>query len=461
MEENYLIFEHLPPAKLLLKCAVPAAFSMIFSGLYSIADGIFVGRCIGSDALAAVNLVMPLIAIAFSLAELIATGSSVQLATLLGQKEYDRANRTFSVCIKVIVGMSFLIGLVFFFLCKPMLVVMGAGGYALQYSIEYIRIYAVFAPLIIVFFAVDNYLRICGKQNYSMILNIVTAVLNIVLDFLLIVVLRQGIWAAALASCISISLGTLMAFYPFIGNKLSLKFVAGSIPLKQFAQLAANGASEFFGSIAGSVFSFILNIVLLSIGGATAVAAMSVVMYVESLVASMLFGMVDSVQPAISYCKGAGLHKRVWALEKWVLAVAAVLSITVCLILRYCGAFVVPFFVKPGETELLTLSIHVMRLYALSYLVNWIDGCLSGFLTALGQAERSFTVSIMGTLVLPLVGLAILVPSMRLDGVCLMPLLSGAANAVLAIILVITMRKNCKNIKNVKTENEKHHRRSC
>ena len=62
-------------------------------------------------ALAAVNLVMPLIAIAFSLAELIATGSSVQLAILLGQKEHDRANRTFSVCIKVIVGMSFLIGL--------------------------------------------------------------------------------------------------------------------------------------------------------------------------------------------------------------------------------------------------------------------------------------------------------------------------------------------------------------
>ncbi len=450
MKENYLMFEKLSPAKLLLKCALPAALSMVFSGLYSIADGIFVGRCIGSDALSAVNLVMPLIVIAFSLAELIATGSSVQLATLLGQKEHDRANRTFSVCIKVIVGISFLIGLAFFFLCKPMLVMMGADGNALQYSIKYIRVYAVFAPLIIVFFAVDNYLRICGKQNYSMILNILTAVLNIVLDFLLIVVLRKGIWAAALASCISISTGTVMAFYPFVRNRMKLKFVAGDIPFKQFVQLAANGSSEFFGSIAGSVFSFVLNIVLLSVGGATAVAAMSVVMYVESLVASMLFGMVDSIQPAISYCNGAGLHKRVWDFEKWVLAVAAALSIAVYLILRYCGAFVVPFFVKSGETELLTFSIHAMNLYALSYLVNWIDGCLSGFLTALGQSGRSFVVSIMGTLVLPLAGLAIMVPSMGLDGVCLMPLLSGVSNAVLAIVLVITMKKNYKN---VKTEN--------
>ena len=453
MEANYLMFEKLPPAKLLLKCAVPAAMSMIFSGLYSVVDGIFVGRCIGSDALAAVNLVMPLITIAFSLAELIATGSSVQLATLLGQKERDQANRTFSVCIKVIVGMSFLIGLVFFFLCKPLLTLMGADGIALQYSVEYIRVYAVFAPLIIVFFAIDNYLRICGKQNYSMMLNIVTAVLNIVLDFLLIVVLRQGIRAAALTSCISISVGTVMAFYPFFRNKLELKFVAGNIPFKQFAQLAANGSSEFFSSIAGSIFSFILNVALLSIGGATAVAAMSVVMYVESLVASMLFGMVDSMQPAISYCKGAGLYKRVWTLEKYVLTAAAILSVAVCLVLRYCGTFVVPFFVKPGETELLTLSIHTMRLYALSYLVNWIDGCLSGFLTALGQAGRSFVVSIMGTLVLPLAGLAVLVPSMGLDGVCLTPLLSGTASAVLAIVLVMTMRKGGNH---AEIESEKH-----
>ena len=442
METNSLIFENLHPTKLFIKCAVPAALSMIFSGLYSIADGIFVGRCIGSDALAAVNLVMPLIAISFALAELIAVGSSVQLATLLGQKEHELANRTFSVCIKVILSISVFIGLVFFFLCKPMLILMGAKGNALQYSIEYIRVYAIFAPLVIVYFAVDNYLRICGKQNYSMILNIVTAVSNIVLDFLLIVIWKQGVWAAAFASCISISFGTVMAFLPFLRKELELKFVKGWIPVKQFVQLAANGSSEFFANIAGSVFAFILNIVLLSIGGATAVAAMSVVMYVESLVAALIYGMVDSMQPAISYCKGAGLKKRVYALEKRVLIFAAIFSVITFLILRYCGAWVVQLFVKPGDTELLTLSIQAMSLYALSYLVNWIDGCLSGFLTALGEAGRSFIVSIAGTLIFPLVGLAVLVPSMGLNGVCLMPLFSGIISSILATILVVTIKSD-------------------
>ena len=435
------MFEQMHPTKLFLKCAFPAALSMIFSGLYSIADGIFVGRLIGQDALAAVNLVMPLIAVSFALAEMIAVGSSVQLATLLGQREAEQANRTFSVCIKTILGMSVVIGLVFFF-CSPwMLELMGTRGLALRYGIEYIRVYALFAPLIIVYFAADNYLRICGKQNYSMALNIATAVLNVVLDFVLLVVWRQGVWAAALASCISMSVGTVAALWPFFRNKLELRFVKGGITLWQFVRLLANGASEFFGNIASSVFSFILNIVLLSIGGATAVAAMSVVMYVESLAAMVVSGMSDSMQPAISYCQGAGLRKRVYALEGRVLASAAVLSFAACLLLRYGGRWVVPLFVKLEETELLVLSVHAMGLYALSYLVNWIDGCLSTFLTALGQAGRSFIVSIMGTLVLPLAGLALLVPSMGLDGVCLMPLLAGVVNGALAVALTVTIKK--------------------
>lgn len=441
MENNSLMFEKMHPTRLFIKCAVPAVLSMLFSGIYSMADGIFVGRCIGSDALAAVNLVMPLIAIAFALAELIAVGSSVQLASLLGQKKNDDANRTFSVCVKVIIGISVVIGLVFGLLGRPMLSLMGAEGKVLEYSLQYIRVYALFSPLIIVYFAIDNYLRICGKQNLSMMLNITTAVLNIVLDFLFLVVFKWGVWAAALTSCVSISVGTVVAFYPFLRNKLELKFVKGAIPLRQFLQLVANGSSEFFANIAGSVFAFILNIVLLSIGGATAVAAMSVVMYAESLAAAVIIGTCESLQPAISYCQGAGLKKRVIALEKRILFSAAIFSFIACLFLHYGGGFIVPFFVKAGDTELLNLSIHAMGIYSLSYLVNWIDGCLSAFLTALGRAGRSFIVSVTGTLILPLISLAVLVPTLRFDGVCYMPLFVGVINGILALILVLTIKR--------------------
>lgn len=124
---------------------------------------------------------------------------------------------------------------------------------------------------------------------------------------------------------------------------------------------------------------------LLSIGGATAVAAMSVVMYVESLVAALIYGMVDSMQPAISYCKGAGLKNGYmhWKTSSYFCGNFFCNYLFDFKILRSVGSTAL---CETGDTELLTLSIQAMSLYALSYLVNWIDGCLSGFLTALGEA---------------------------------------------------------------------------
>ena len=83
---NSEIFEKLPPTKLFFRCAIPSMITMVFGALYQIADGLFVGRFIGEDALAAVNLIMPIIMIVFSFSNMIATGSSVRIAVLLGEK---------------------------------------------------------------------------------------------------------------------------------------------------------------------------------------------------------------------------------------------------------------------------------------------------------------------------------------------------------------------------------------
>ena len=80
------IFETLSPTKLFFRCAIPSMITMAFSALYQIADGLFVGRFIGSDALAAINLIMPIIMIIFGLSNLIATGASVRISVLLGEK---------------------------------------------------------------------------------------------------------------------------------------------------------------------------------------------------------------------------------------------------------------------------------------------------------------------------------------------------------------------------------------
>ena len=156
-------FETMQPTRLFFHCAIPSMISMAVSSLYTVADGIFVGRFIGQDALAAVTLVMPLVMICFALADMVAVGSLVQVCILLGRREEDRARLTFSSCVKLIAAFSCLAGLLGFFLARPALLTMGAGENVTELAAQYIRVYAVFSPLVMVFFAIDNYLRVCGK----------------------------------------------------------------------------------------------------------------------------------------------------------------------------------------------------------------------------------------------------------------------------------------------------------
>ncbi len=442
MNHNSIAFEKSDPTKLFFRCAFPAMCSMVFSAIYVIADGIFVGRYVGESALAAVNLAMPLVNISFAIADMIAVGSAVQIAMLLGEKKREDANRMFSFCVKMIFAVSVLIGFFFLFFTKPVFVLMGTSGQALKYAFEYMCIYALFSPVTMVYFAADNYLRICNRQTYSMVLNIITALLNILLDFLLIVVFDAGVLGAALASCISMAIGSFFSLLPFFRKKLELRFISGKIPAKQFLSLLANGSSEFFSNISSSIMAFILNIVLMNLGGTTAVAAMSIVLYVDSLMVMTILGMCDSMQPPISYCHAAGLKKRVTSFEKRVLSSAALLSLAAFIFLRYGSDKIVPLFVQPEDTELLQLSVHAMGIYAFSYWANWVSRCLSSYLTALGKAVQSFITSICSTLIFPLLCLAILAPTQGFDGVCLMPLLAGILSGVLAVILSITLKQD-------------------
>ena len=176
------IFEKLPPTKLFFRCAIPSMITMAFGALYQIADGLFVGRFIGGDALAAVNLIMPIIMIVFGFANLIATGASVRISVLLGEKKREDASQIFTFTLKVIFLISCVLGVLGFAFAEPFVrfLAPGATEQAIEYGITYTRVYAAFAPLMLIFHATDNYLRACGKERLSMWLSIGTQVCNIV-----------------------------------------------------------------------------------------------------------------------------------------------------------------------------------------------------------------------------------------------------------------------------------------
>ena len=186
----YERFAKTPPRRLFFLAAVPGAISMLASALYQLLDGVFVGQFLGEAAFAALNLAMPFVIINFSLADLVGVGSAVPISIDLGRREDRTANNTFTCACILIVSASAAMGAVLFLAAPLLMSLMGAEGAFADFAVQYLRVYALCSPVTTIIFAVDNYLRICGKVRRSMLLNIFMSVLSGVLKFLFLAVFR-------------------------------------------------------------------------------------------------------------------------------------------------------------------------------------------------------------------------------------------------------------------------------
>ena len=186
--------------------------------------------------------------------------------------------------------------------------------------------------------------------------------------------------------------------------------------------------------------SIVYNFFLLKYGGTTALAAFSVIMYVDSIIGMLVFGMCDAQQPAISYCYGADLMDKVKAIFRRVILEAIVLSAASLLFMMFLGRYVAPLFIEPENTELLAVSIIGMKLFSLSYLTGWVDMCFSSYFTALERPARSMVTTLFGMLVFPIGALFAMTPFLGLNGVWLSALVSCTASAMLTLMLDLTMK---------------------
>lgn len=428
------IFESMSPARLFVYCVLPGSVSMATSALYVVVDGMFVGHYMGHASLAAANMMWPLLGAVFALAMMIGTGSSVQIARFLGEKKYLRANRTFTVgvCTALLLGVFMCVaGFIF---TEPFLRAMGADDETVALSTVYVRSYLLSGPLVCLYYDVNSYLRICGLQKYSMYLGIFTSLFNLLLDYIFIVELRQGIWSASFTTCVSLSIGALAGIWPFVRKKTDLKFTRGLIPYRQFKRLLYSGFPHFLEESSWSVLMLITNTLLLKAGGSVAVAANAAVMYIGSVVMMLVDGMVGALQPPLSYCHGANLPLRVLAIEKLLLQAAGAFSLIVFIVFELFGDYFIPFYAADGDQPFIEAGTLCLALVAWRYLFLWVEMALRGFLTALERAGRAFIISFCNTLLFP-AGCVLALSGFGLSGIWTAPGLAAFMSAVLALIL--------------------------
>ncbi len=440
MNNSYKLFISTPPVKLFFIAAIPGAVSMLASSLYGLLDGIFVGRILGETAFAALNLAFPFVVINFSLADLIGVGSAVPISIALGKKDHAEANNIFTCACLMIVATGAVIGAVLYVSAPALLAALGAEGELATLAVQYMRVYAICSPVTTIIFAMDNYLRICGQIRPSMWLNIFMSALTAILEFTFLYVFRWGVWGAALATCMGMLVCALIAFYPFARGKLLLHLCKPHFSVKMVRQILGCGVPNFLNNIAGRITSILMNMALIRLGGENAVSIYGVLMYAGEIVQPLLYGVCDSLQPAVGYNWGAQKYGRVKAIEKCCFIAGAVISISLSICALIFPSQIVGLFIGSADGALIQTGAFAMQLFSLTYLTRWFSFATQSYMTAVEKPLPASVISVSTALVFPVLLLAALWP-LGLTGIWLNSTVSAVLAAVLAAVILIRFRR--------------------
>lgn len=387
---------------------IPTYLTSLFSTLYTIVDGIFVSSYVGTNSLAAINIVYPLVNILTGIALMFATGGSAVAALLIGGQKYDEANNTFSMSILFSVLAGCLVSIIVFINLDNVLYILGAS----PNTIADCRIYAfwwlIATPLVIMKELFTYFIRVDGSPTYSFFTALAGGIANIILDYVFISQFRLGLQGAAVATILGILLSCCMGIYYFIYKKKILRFTFKKINNRLGLRCMINGTSEFVDQIAIAITTVVFNRTAMMFAGENGIAAVSIIMYLQFLVIGIYFGFSMGIAPPLGYAYGDKKIAVCKVLESYARKFFTIAPFVLYALTYIFAPLGVSFFCK-ASSDVYVMAIDGMRLYGLGFLFSGINifcavrfmaygkGYLSGIITF----SRSFAFLILFLFVLP------------------------------------------------------------
>jgi putative MATE family efflux protein len=428
-----------PIGGLILKNALPAVASMLFMAFYHIADAIMVGRSLGPEALASVNILYPIMAFFIGLAAMIGVGGNARVAVLQGSGNSEAARRVLGLVTVLGIGLGIIGSLVTVLAFSSILKLLGTSGSLGELAGQYLKTLYPFFTTMILIFILEQTVRNDGRPNLATGVMVAMAALNVVLDYIFLFPLNMGIGGAALATGLSHSLGALIFIAYFIRKtrqKLpGLRFGFPGGGMSALKMIAFNGSSEFFNSVAGGVTTFLYNRALLSHLGSDGVAAFAMVQYILMFGTVVFIGMSIGSQPILSYNYGAGHIERVRGTLIKLITSSVILSLVFFAILRWQAASMVALFI-PGHPEAVEVTLRAAEIISWSLLIMPVGIISSMFFTALERAGSSMLVALSRGLVFTVIGLLVFPPLWGETGIWITPIFSEGVTFFLTAYLL-------------------------
>ncbi|MEN8077521.1 MATE family efflux transporter [Clostridioides difficile] len=407
------------------KFIVPTYLTSLFTTLYTIVDGIFVSRYVGTNALAAINIVYPIVNILTGIALIFAVGGSSLVGISIGAKHIEKAKKEFSICIIWSLLIGAIISSIMLLGLNPILKALGATPSIMESCKIYALIWLISFPGVICKEVFTYFIRIDGSPSSSFIFSLSGGILNIILDYIFIGKMGMGIMGAGLATILGIFLTCALGIYYFWKKNNILKFTIKELPIRFLPKCILNGSAEFIDQIAVAITTVAFNRVALKFAGEDGVAAVSIIMYLQFIVLGIYFGYSMGISPLISYAYGNKKKDICKKLQKYSYILFLSMALVLYLITFIFAPFAVNFFAEP-DSMVFNLAVSGMRLYGIGFIFSGLNIFTAIRFTAYGRGNisaiitslRSFLLLLLFLLTLPIVlgvnGLWIAVPAAEL-----------------------------------------------
>lgn len=427
-------------ARLAFRYIIPSVGAMMVTFLYIVVDGIFVGKGVGDNALAAINIAFPLITVLTALTATVGIGGVAVTAIRLGRGDEETANEAFmnAFISGTVLGMIFTVVCLVF--ARPISIALGANEILLPLVVDYIFYYCIFQMATALSILMTAFVRVDGNPKLAFWGMIIGALSNIFFDWLFVFPLKMGVKGAAIASGLGQVLSFGLLLLHFILKKGTLRIKRCRFDIKLVGKIIKRGLPEFIVQLSQPVTALCMNYALLSGGGEKAVAAFSVVMYLTGLLNGGIMGVAQGVQPLIGKSFGEKNYKNMYYYRRLGMIVSILVTAVIYAVFALGGGLISKLF---SSDEGVIKQAHIgLILFSTAFLLASQN---TVFITYLFSTKRSAIATVVSLLRSVILNTILIIVFAKINQTALWLALT-AAEGITLIVAVLWVAKSDKKL---------------
>lgn len=441
---------------LLLSFAIPCVISMLINSVYNIVDQIFIGKGVGTLGNAATNVIFPLVIIANAISGLIGNGASANLSLRLGEKKEDEAKKCIGSAITLTIIVSIVFSIIIYLLLPNLVYLLGCTENVYHYALDYGRIILIGAPFMITYSAIASIIRADGSPKYSMILLVVGAIINIILDPILIFTFNMGVKGGAIATVIGQIVSCIMALV-YIPKIKSVKLEKSDFKLdKSITRTLGLGLSSFITQATVLALFVFMNNIMTKYGATSKfgsdipLSVYGVISKINSLYISTILGISIGSQPIIGFNYGAGNYSRVRETLKKVLVINMIVGIIFNTIFFLFPTELAGIFISktdPSYDLFMEFAVLMCRSFLLVCCLNFLEMTTSIVVQSLGNVKKATAVSFIRQIILfiPIALILCILCKKGIYGALYAGCISDSITFVISIFILLSEYKKLKD----------------